>query len=77
MIVLVLNRGNRMGLADADREAVGTIISLGPPAVENREVQRAVQYRLLPDVPLASCGRRGLFSQTSTPCTRERATFMS
>ena len=31
----------------------------------------------MPDVPEASCGRRGLLSQTSTPRTRWRATRMS
>ena len=31
----------------------------------------------MPDVPDASSGRRGLFSQASTPCTRNRPTRMS
>ena len=31
----------------------------------------------IPDVPLASCGRLGLFSHTSTPCTNERARLIS
>ena len=48
MITLVLDRGNRVGAADADGEAVGSIISFGPPAVENREVERAVEHGLLP-----------------------------
>ena len=36
-----------MRLADADREAVQAVVGLGPPAVEHRQVQAAVQHDLL------------------------------
>ena len=45
VVALVLDRRDRMGLADADGEPVGAVIRLGPPAVEDREVQAAVEQR--------------------------------
>ena len=77
VVAVVLDRRDGMRLALADGEAVGAIVRLGPPAVEDREVEAPLSRAFSPEVPLASWGRRGLFSQTSTPWTSWRATFMS
>ena len=53
--------------AVADGEAVGAVVGFRPPAVENRQVQAAVEHVFWPLVPEASSGRRGLLSHTSTP----------
>src|SRR5215471_19250675 len=37
-----------MRLAKADGEAVEAVVRLGPPAVEHRQIQAAVQHDLLP-----------------------------
>ena len=61
----------------ADGEAVGAVVGLGPPAVQDRAVEPAVDTAFMPLVPLASSGRRGVLSQTSTPWTMWRPTLMS
>ena len=53
---------------------VGKVFVLLWPSDRFRFLHRPETFA---DVPDASCGRRGLFNQTSTPCTRCRATFMS
>src|SRR5208337_124751 len=53
-----LNRGYGGGQAVADGKPVGTIIGLSPPAVEDREVEGAVEDRLL------SRGAAGLLGTT-------------
>jgi hypothetical protein len=62
-----LDRGDRVGLPGADGEAVAAIVRLGPPAVEDREVQAAVEQDLLAEVPLASCGRAGCSARRRRP----------
>ena len=47
MVAFVLDRRHRVRPTDADREPVSAIIRLGPPAVEDREVERAVEHGLL------------------------------
>src|SRR5208337_3801494 len=47
VIALILNRGYGVGQAAADGKPVGAIIGLSPPAVEDREVEGAVEDRLL------------------------------
>ena len=54
----------------ADGPAVAAVEALAPPAVQDGEVERAVEGGLLPGGPEASFGRPGVFSQTSTPWTR-------
>ena len=45
-------------------------VAFVPPAVEHGEVEYAVHLAFSPDVPDASRGRVGVFSQMSTPVTR-------
>ena len=52
------------------RPAVLAVIGLGPPPVEDAQLQTAVDADFIPLVPLASRGGRGRFSQTSHPRTR-------
>ena len=47
VVAIVLDPGVGVRLAPADREAVRAVVRLGPPAVEDREVERAIQERLL------------------------------
>jgi hypothetical protein len=50
-----------------DRPAVVAVVPLVPPAVEDRQVRPPLSAAFMPDVPQASYGRSGLFSQTSHP----------
>ena len=61
----------------ADGEAVGAVVGFGPPAVEDRQVQAAVEHGLLAAGAGGLQRARGLFSQTSTPWIRCRQTLMS
>ena len=47
-IAPVVRVGRRVRFADADREPVRAVVGLRPPAVQDREVQAAVQQYLLP-----------------------------
>ena len=58
-------------------ETIRAVVCLCPPAVEDGEIQRAVEDRLLAARARGLQGRRGLLSHTSTPCTRCRATLIS
>jgi len=66
-----------IGAACADGKAIQAIVGLRPPAVQNREIQAAVQNHFL--ATGSGCFKRapGLFSHTSTPCTRWRPTLIS
>lgn len=58
-----------IGVAGAmtNRKSIGTVKGFGPPTIENATVESSIEDRLLTACPEASKGRRGLFSQTSTP----------
>ena len=60
----------------ADGEAVLAVIGLRPPAVEDGEVEAGVDGDLLAAGAAGFQRARGLLSQTLTPWTRWRATFM-
>lgn len=64
-------------LSLADGPAGAGVIALAPPAVENAEIQPPFMTTFMPLVPLASWGRSGLLSHTSTPWTTVRAMCMS
>ena len=51
--------------------------ALNPPTIQYAQAGDAVKRRLIPLVPDASKGRRGVFSQRSTPAVSIEASFHS
>ena len=81
-IELILVRLVLVGAVLGQRPACALYVTLVPPSVLDGEVEHAVHLRFLagafsPDVPEASSGRVGVFSQISTPEMRRLARRIS
>lgn len=61
----------------ADGPAIGTVIGLRPPPIEDTKVGDAVEAGLLATSPAGLIRSAGVLSHTSTPCTKALATHMS